>query len=872
MTETYSESGAVERIEDFGTDPRAIAKRWITEIQLARKAREKWYKTCKRTLKRYEDERDEKNKATRFNILWSNVETLGPAIYAKPPQVIVQRRFRDRDPVGRKAAQILERSLMFQMEVNNLHGMIKLARFDYLLTAQGSTWVRYEPEYEDRPVPPAEGEEADGEPQAMQVVIDENTPVDYVHWSDYLCSPARVEDEITWKARRTFLTRKTLVDRFGDVGKRVRLDHTPTGMSEEESKKPENQLLLKATVWEIWDKTDRQVIFIAEHHGDEPLQVLDDPLKLKNFWPTPDPCVGTITTDSVVPIPDYHQYKDQAQELDDLTNRIAQLTDAIRVAGVYDSSWPELRRLVEEGGENRLYPVDQWAAFAEKGGIPGAVSLLPIKEMAEVLIRLYEARQQVKNDLYEITGISDIVRGMSSGATKTATEQRIKGQFANLRLADRQAEMARFARDNLAIMGEMIAEHFEPKTIYLMSGYEEWGFEEYMPPKPSDDAKAPGMGHNGGPPMPPAAPPQQPPMAGPQPMAQQGMPQPGMGGNAPAVAGPQNPGGAAAAPPMPPQGGGAPMPAGMLPQGGQPIQLPPEVVYQQKVEEARQKGREDFEKAIKLLRNDKLRGFRIDIETDSTIEPNMELEKQTRTEFLSAAASFLQQSLELGMAVPTLIPLLGKMLMFGVRGFRAGRELEASFEETLADLEQQASQPQEKKPTEDEVKAQNAEKLAQIQIQSKEKLAQIDLQKRQADQQMEDQARAREAQRQEQEGVRQQREDSLKGYIAEQEATQQAHEAAMKRQEDERQVQLQAAEDARQAQLQAAEDARQEQLRQAEFERKMVEMERKAELDAAQHQRALEKLQVECEADEHKLAMAKKAAEQKGDDQGKPVS
>lgn len=707
MAATAEDMRSVESLSDYGDKPADIARRWLTEIQLAKKDREKWCKQVRKIVKRYRDERSEGDETCKFNILWSNVQTLGPAIYAKAPEPVVERRFLDRDPVGRVAARILERTLKYQIEAGKFHPALKLVRLDYLLAGQGVNWIRYEPTYKDDDDKLSdvdhEAESPDAEPYKDEVdggevseeavesypdVIAEKTCVDYIHSEDYLTSPARTQDEITWKAKRAFLTRDQLKKRFkrhlkATQIKEIPLDHKPSSMSSEDAAKPENELLLKATVWEIWDKPSRQVIFIAEGYSEAPLQVADDPLKLECFWPTPDPCMATTTNDTVVPVPDYHEYADQAKELDDLTTRIALLTDAIRASGVYDSSVPELARLLEEGGENVLYPVDQWAAFAEKGGILGAVSFLPIKEMAEVLIRLYEARQQVKNDLYEITGISDIVRGMSSGGTKTATEQRIKGQFANLRLSDRQDEMARFARDTLAIMAEIIAELFSPETIWQMSGYEQWGLEDHLPPDMPEQPQAPPMGHNGGPPM-----------------EGQQLPQ------------------------MPPQAPQQPMQAGPVPMAPPPPD-PMEI--------ARQKAKEQFDAAVQLLRNDKLRGFRIDVETDSTIEPDQQMEKEARVEFLQAASQFLNQSVQVGQLAPEMIPLLGKMLLFGVRGFRAGRELETAFEETLAKVEKAAAQPKEPQKSPEQIKGELEQQKMQMQMQFDEKKMAMEAQKQQAE-------------------------------------------------------------------------------------------------------------------------------------------
>jgi hypothetical protein len=135
---------------------------------------------------------------------------------------------------------------------------------------------------------------------------------------------------------------------------------------------------------------------------------------------------------------------------------------------------------------------------------------------------------------------------------------------------------------------------------------------------------------------------------------------------------------------------------------------------------------ERFQAAIDLLKKDKLRGFRVDIETDSTIEPDAQAEKQARVEFLGAVAQFLPQALEAAAQQPKMAPLMGKMLLFGVRGFRVGRELETAMEETIADLEKMAANPPPKPPTPEEIKAQTEQAKAQAEVQKMQMQAQID--------------------------------------------------------------------------------------------------------------------------------------------------
>jgi hypothetical protein len=192
--------------------------------------------------------------------------------------------------------------------------------------------------------------------------------------------------------------------------------------------------------------------------------------------------------------------------MDSLTARIAALTRAIKACGVFDGSIPEIARLLQEGMENKLLATDNWAGLSQKGGLVGAISLLPIKEFADALTALIAARAVVKQDLYEISGTSDIMRG-ATNPNETLGAQKLKGQFSGVRLTDRRDEFNRFVRDTLGIMAEIICEFFSRETIRRMSDFDQWAAEQDLkawalqrfPPAPP-----PMMGHNGGPPLDPA--------------------------------------------------------------------------------------------------------------------------------------------------------------------------------------------------------------------------------------------------------------------------------------------------------------------------------------------------------------------------------
>jgi len=260
------------------------------------------------------------------------------------------------------------------------------------------------------------------------------------------------------------MSRKELIERFGEeIGKEVPMDS-----GRKDDKTPED--LKRATVYEIWDKAGKKAYWINKDYKD-PLDERDDPLKLKKFFPCPEPVFATLANDSLVPTPDYVQYQDQAKELDDLTGRINSLVKALKVVGVYDASAPALARMLGEGMENVMIPVEQWAVFGEKGGLKGVLDFLPIEAVANVLVGLYDARERTKQSLYEVTGISDVIRG-ATDPNETLGAQELKSKYAGLRIGAMQADVARFSRDLVRIFAEIIAEHFSLDTIKQLSGFQ----------------------------------------------------------------------------------------------------------------------------------------------------------------------------------------------------------------------------------------------------------------------------------------------------------------------------------------------------------------------------------------------------------------
>jgi hypothetical protein len=435
----------------------------------------KWQARVKKILKRYRDDTRGQtgNETAKFNILWSNVQTLIPAVYSKLPKADVSRRFGDNDPISRVASNLIERSVDFEIEhYPDFRNAMRHCVEDRFLGGRGVAWARYEPHVapqgiEDDGLEITEDiEPGEGEPEEQPEQIEyECAPVDYVHWRDFGHSTARTWEEVTCVWRWVYMGYDALVERFGEEkAKKIPMSEGPEPLNAyNESKKTYN----KAKICELWDKESNKVYWFSKSLPDF-IDVRDDPLNLEGFFPCPKPLYATTTSDSLVPVPDFVLYQDQAVELDILSDRIDGLVKSLRVRGVYDASQPALQRLMTEGDNNALIPVDKWMAFGEKGGLKGSIDLLPLDTLAAALIQCYQARDNIKQQIYEITGISDIIRG-ASYASETATAQQIKGQYAGLRLRSMQEDVALFATGLIRLKAQIICSKFQPQTILAYS-------------------------------------------------------------------------------------------------------------------------------------------------------------------------------------------------------------------------------------------------------------------------------------------------------------------------------------------------------------------------------------------------------------------
>lgn len=118
---------------------RKSAAGWHAELKRYETQFKDWTLRGEKVLKRYRDERkDTESAESKFNILWSNIRILKPAVYAKTPKPEVSRRFKDQNPIARTAATIIERALEFELnQYTDFHSSMSNVVDDRLLPGRG---------------------------------------------------------------------------------------------------------------------------------------------------------------------------------------------------------------------------------------------------------------------------------------------------------------------------------------------------------------------------------------------------------------------------------------------------------------------------------------------------------------------------------------------------------------------------------------------------------------------------------------------------------------------------------------------------------------------------------------------------------------
>ena len=625
--QTQDTNATITSLKTLEAEPNGVYKRWEDEITFAEKEMEKFWKSARLTIRRYIDDRDATEVQRRwYNVFFTNVGIMEASLYDQTPEADVSRRFLDmNDDVARVGGVILQRCINQDMDEADcdFDAVMRHAVFDRLVPGLGAAWLRLETELED--IPDAIDMTTS---KPMQRIASQEVAVDWVFFEDLIYSPCRTWEERRWVARKVYMTRDQLTKRFGTVkGKKVPLNtaanknnNLPNGNT------PSNMVLKRGCVYEIWDRESRKVIWFAKGMS-EILEERGDFLKLRNgrFEPCPKPLFANLTTSNCLPKPDFAMLQDQYNELDEVNNRISLLIIACKVVGVYDRGADGVQRMLTEGYDNTLIPVDNWAMFAEKGGLKGQIDFLPLDTVVNALQQLQQHRASLVTQIDVLTGISDVVRG-NTKASETLGAQELKAKYASVRIQKLQQDVTRFAEEILQIKADIICQHFDPQQILKMANVQSM--------VPEDQAL--------------------------------------------------------------------------------------------------------LQPAMALIKgNEEELCWRVDIQATSMAITDYAAVKNERSEFLNSVATFLQSASTVGQGAPQLVPLMLKMLQFGVSGFRVSKDVEGIFDKYIKDFEQEIeakkNAPPQPDPEQQKMQAELAMKQQeqQVDLQVQQQKAQLEMQQKQ---------------------------------------------------------------------------------------------------------------------------------------------
>ncbi|MGI9345568.1 MAG: hypothetical protein ACR2PW_04805 [Gammaproteobacteria bacterium] len=562
---------------------------WEQQLALADKEEREWRETAQKVIDQYRSEK--KGSSQKFNILWSNTETLAASIGGEDPQPDVRRRFKQEDPAARQVSEVLERAISYSADdVYDLEGELDATKLDMLLAGRGIVRIVYDPTLGEREVPAVSelgfmqiDDDGNIATEPQEFMADQEVRLEHVVWDDYRQSPSKSQKQVWWRAFRHKMTRDDLVDNFGsDIGNEVPLTLNPDGLEEDGFDKTPHSSLGRAEVWEIWDKQKRRVYFFAKGFP-KFLADREDPLGLKNFFPVPEPAYGVRTPGTEIPVPEYTLYQSLADEANRLSVRIEKIVESIKRRGVYDAQFKDFLSKLVNGKDNDFQPVPMWAELQQKGGLAAVMQAEDYAPAIQALTALYQERASVIQQIFEITGISDVIRG-SSDPRETARAQTIKAQFGSMRLQARQRRWSKMIRDAFRVKAEIIAEHFTPNILQRITGLQV-----------TDDM-------------------------------------------------------------------------------------------------------------IQIMRDDKLRGYKIDVETDQTAFQDDVAERQSRAEFTRLFIDLMKEVVPAVQGNPELAKMAAEIVMFNVRAFKAGREMEETIEEAMNALQNQPQQPPPPDPKMEKVK------------------------------------------------------------------------------------------------------------------------------------------------------------------------
>ena len=639
----------VEKKEDLthSKGDAGLVEIWTKEIENAINYEKKWQDEAEANFGIYNNEGQSED---RYNVFWSNTQTLRPLLFSRLPKTNIAQRFLDDNETNRIASEMMERSIDLYLKDSDAETVISKCRDDFLIGGRGVARVCYDPENEV--------ELEDG-----TVEMDDSEKkcrIEYVDWKDFAMSTDKEWCNVKWIAFRHYKNRSELIEDFGEK-KANAVELNATRLNDNKNKNNENELFKMAEVWEVWDKESKSVLFFTTGGGGVLLSNEEDPYKLRDFFPIASPLGSNSNPIDLRPIPLYRQYKTQAEELNIIDTRIRSLVEQCKVTGVYSSiaEASDMEGLFN-GNDGSFTPM----LSTGNQKIQDLIMFKPLGEIITAIAQLNDRKDRVIFSIRDITGISDIVRGVTT-ASETATAQQLKGNFAISRIQPLQKELEFWVRDLIRLLCELTVENYTIEELIAMTQLK---IVDIKAIERAEQLKLDALLNEA--------------------------------------------------------------------KSLTDLNNPEEVA---RLEQMNEQAKEQFKKTMKkpledlkgyaitpeqiqelekLIKNDRLRTFAIDVETDSTIKIDQQQEKADRIEYIRSISEFSNSFFPMVQAGIITPDAFKQFMLFISKPFKVGRMVEESL---VAQEEQE-----EKGPSAEEM-------LAQAEIQIKQQELQLKAQKQEID-------------------------------------------------------------------------------------------------------------------------------------------
>lgn len=500
--------------DDLSTsnDDEDLARFWIGALKDSMVEASPWMLEARQAWREYQAEGQDGRYRKRFSWqtncyqrYWSDTMVMLPALFGPDPNPVAIKRF-DNDPVANTASILLERIADYLIADSDFNRCMRKSCLEYLHASRATARVYFEADFIKRKIRIAltEMQSTDDQGQPTTMLIDpqgnepiEGTPIltdeeglPYMEQEDgeeedvenprilvramhfdevRIATGVRDTDQIWWRAYLVRTTMKEAKKMFPDADlSTIQGESQSTDINDDDFKKKVNKELF--SFWEIWDKKERRILCINELISDKPLKVENDPYELVGFFPSPRDMMINERYCDLYPVPDFTQTRDIYENLHLLAKRINNIVKAIKGSALFDGSFPELVSLFNEIGDGSGIAMSNFKTLMGEGGLDALVMYPPYERLAQTLQQLLQAFQQQKDDLDNLRGISDIIRGTSDPAT-SATAERIKQLSARNKFSMREKEVVRFARDLVESMCDLALKTFPDLKIKEIVGF-----------------------------------------------------------------------------------------------------------------------------------------------------------------------------------------------------------------------------------------------------------------------------------------------------------------------------------------------------------------------------------------------------------------